>query len=50
MNIELKAPLDPQVALKYDNGRFVELVHRLVIDYQVAAYSMIQSFDHNLLR
>lgn len=50
MHIELKVPRDENVKNRYNYQRAVSCLHKLIEDYDMAEFCMIQSFDHDTLR
>lgn len=50
MNIEIKTPLDSDVKARYRGNESIKMVHDLILKYDLAPYSIIQSFNHETLR
>jgi len=50
MNIEIKTPDIPEIKQRYRSEYSIKMVHDLILSYDLAEYSIIQSFNHDTLK
>lgn len=50
MNIEIKTPDIPEIKKRYRSEYSIKMVHDLILAYDLAEYSIIQSFNHETLK
>jgi hypothetical protein len=50
MNIEIKTPLEDEIRALYRGNESIKMVHDMILEYGLAPFSIIQSFNHETLR
>ena len=49
INIEVKAPHEPQIRERYDYRESIRLVHMHIVNYDLEGHCCVSSFDHDIL-